>query len=121
MKRRNWWMALFAPQLVGQEQSTVMTQAEEYLASFDNVMGQSIRRRLKPANNQCPVCGTMAKPFTVPKAEKCYHFVSNMPSFRTPVTDIPACLPEWKLISISSAQNLVRCSHCSNSFVQDAE
>lgn len=105
MKRRSWWLALVAPQAAAQEKTHVMTRAEEYLASFDSVMGQSLRRRLKPANDQCPVCGTMAparKDQTV------------RDKFGAPVT---IRLPEgggevlcW----------ITRCTHCNAAFWQDS-
>lgn len=82
----------------------------------------TLRGRCKPANNQCPMCGTMASPFILPPPEKCVTYVSNMPIANgQPFFTEPACPPETKLLFAPYRQNLTRCHHCNNAFWQDAE
>jgi hypothetical protein len=130
VKRRWWFLALFSPQVVAQPRIVSMV-VDKYgntchnpsLTSEGNaVCPVPIPRIPKPANNQCPVCGTMAKAYLLPKAEKCYTFVSNMPtSSGWSGIDLPPCPPEWTLVSRPYTQNIACCEHCNNSFWQDAE
>lgn len=60
----------------------------------------------KPKNNRCPVCGTMAPPRKILKAQ-------CNPAGAT------VGIPEWP--SCGEGQNLTRCKRCNAAFWQDAE
>jgi rubredoxin len=72
--------------------------------SHENLLGTPWDTR-KPKNRECPVCGTMAKPYKT--IHDCFGPV-NMKDGSMKFVD---CEP----------QRLIRCERCSNAFFQDAE
>ena len=106
MKRRNWWMALFAPQVIAQQPKEaqrdsyedIISRLLEALASqrvIIDSLHRDIHEKPKPLNNQCPVCGKMADPY-----------------------DSYARVPGQ---DIKLASRITRCSHCNAAFWQDAD
>ena len=100
MKRRSWWMALFAPQAVAQG----LTAPSDIGPSRACTIPRSWCGKAKP--NECPVCGTMAKPYV--------RSVEGMNG-----ACFANCLP-WTINDLPKSQQ-IRCSHCNVSFWQDAE
>lgn len=74
----------------------VVTTTECKDAHCGNFEAVIVKPRRKPANGECPVCGTVAPKFT-------------------PIY--------WgnELDSMTPTANLIRCAHCSAAFYQDAE
>jgi hypothetical protein len=78
------------------------------IAAFFGV--QAVAQNQKPANGTCPVCATKAEPYK-----------------KTPGTDV-MCVKEVAEVGGLAIQTypcwpvkLIRCSHCSAAFYQDAE
>ena len=73
--------------------------------------------RLKPGkalNNQCPVCGTMAKPYKAnPPCGTFFDKQGNLKSYNSQVI----CGDDYK----TSPENLTRCLRCNAAFWQDSE
>ena len=65
-------------------------------------------KRTKPANGECPVCGTMAPPYILQSGEYMYY---------------DAQLDAWIDLSLAAhyRTRMISCSHCRVMFQQDAE
>ena len=97
MKRRLWFLALFAPQVQGQE----------IVATCYNPPPSKL---CKPENNVCPVCFTKADPFKK-RPDKAYVCQTVIDPKEGPTGSYECPKPDT---------NLTRCAHCSNAFFQDA-
>lgn len=73
-------------------------------------------QRVKPKNNECPVCGTMATPFTREKWAKDVN--SRYACAGTPAGSsmCSQATPED-----APKSNLIRCAYCSAAFWQDTQ
>lgn len=77
MNRRAWWTALLAACGVAKAQTDSVRDFEPMTtcASCIIVNGREVpvspNGKRKPVNNECPVCGTMAKPFKRPEDTQC--------------------------------------------------
>lgn len=116
MNRRNWWQSLLA--LFGgmaQAQRTgIATAAPE---SSVKLKGEW---KSKPANGQCPVCGTMAAPYKRSDTLKDRQASSACaPATITNGTTFAVC-GSWTIDDIPRKKE-VTCSHCRVKFEQDAE
>ncbi len=125
MRRRWWFLRLFAPQVVGQQATgIIMESVTNCMYGQDGRLvnsgcesksrgpdGKWVQRpvaphiavKLKPANNECPVCGTIAKPYL--REYEVLKFKSQGLIFT--VDEI-------------TKTDLTRCAHCSAAFWQDA-
>jgi hypothetical protein len=67
----------------------------------------------RPAlNNQCPVCGTMAKPYSGKRAFT-YPFCEG-------AQQLPPTKEMWEKCQDPPAQRIARCRHCNAAFWQNA-
>ena len=124
MKRRSWWMALFAPSAAAQ---TVITQGVPMPSPpsitwrdgqwiIDGKPMQGGGAPPKGINNHCPVCGTVAAPYI--------RDVSGMTGCAPAQCDLNggcfAVCRAWSVDDLPKSQE-IRCAHCNVSFWQDAE
>jgi len=121
MNRRNWWMALFAPQVVGQEKPNdgmpdpnkdmigFLRWAVKTLHVRIEIVEDKVLRKRKPANNECPVCGMMAKPLKAREVG-----MKNCVS-AAPDSTVIRCEPVYQ-----KYEAITRCAHCNVAFWQDA-
>jgi hypothetical protein len=99
MKRFRFIGALFGFGAAAQTDITERTQKSSTITPIANWIAGASN---KPANNQCPTCGTMAK---------AYYEIDPGGSICSDANGISPC----------KAQNLARCKHCNAAFWQDAE
>ena len=81
-----------------EKQKQINAKVAEILEDLRDSLAYILRKR-KPANGECPVCGTMAEKY---EAALCANFV---------IGEIAPC----------DTKRLVDCAHCRNAFWQDAE
>ena len=114
MKRRLWLLMPFAAQAQDFEQTktTGETVREVKIERGARQKATPIKR----ANNECPVCGTVASPYKRQPQPNCGD-----------ITLISVDLATSKLVYKSACEkpdkvpaNLTRCNHCNNAFWQDA-
>lgn len=88
----------------------------------------------KPANNECPVCGTIAAPFKLPPRSikpTCPTMGDDMGIAPNPpmatgidprkIFDCSLAEPTSAFVSCKYTEKLVRCKFCNNAFWQTAE
>lgn len=121
MKRRYWWMALFAPQAVAQE--NILEEKKAAIRYLDRMAKDHFE---PPVNNQCPVCGMMAKEFVRPTTTDS-HLTIDREAEAKWAKDHPGESKYWVTIippvptPYGPSFNLTRCKHCNAAFWQDAE
>jgi len=98
MKRRSWWAALFFPAVAAQSLPTISGTAGRKLA-----------------NNECPVCWTMAPPYI----RSVEGLTGCGPAECTPNGSCFAVCRPWTINDLPKSQQ-VRCKHCNVAFWQDA-
>jgi hypothetical protein len=81
------------------------------------------RCRSKPKNGECPVCGTVAAPFSAKEYEEQYCAFRSDTDRADDPDDIKTCAPDAvKTIKVKPQDMVfIRCSFCSAAFYQDAE
>jgi len=148
MKRRWWFLGLFAPQVVAQngmqfmgaysncqydgQTGRLLTPSCEHKSRdrngvwSDNPIPTRIPTGPRPANNECPVCGTMAAPYSIASVVKARNGMG--PCLGSPIgfADVNGistihanCVPSTEREIPKS--RMARCAHCSAAFWQDAE
>ncbi len=73
-------------------------------------------RNYKPVNGQCPVCGTMAEPYTPSLSDPPYNDMKCGPSPGDSNTSLSICTPVTE--SILPTSRRIDCAHCNNTFRQ---
>lgn len=115
MKRRVWWLALFAPQAVPQQrplkldENTVVSERAPVIAFLDP-KNNGFLGKTTLINNQCPVCGTMASPYKWQPENFCGDSIGIDEFGRAH----SLCERPAKVIP-----HLTRCEHCNAAFWQD--
>lgn len=110
MKRRYWWMAMFAPQAVAQQVKACVSKPAT---------------RCKPANNECPVCGTMAEEYTRQMQEDVGQDIDYEAEKKWDAEN-PGKTKAWMFVRparkypVGPRERLTRCKHCNAAFWQDA-
>lgn len=97
--------------------------------------GDLLVRKIKPANGECPCCGTVAALFVIdipvglPRcAQPMPQYMDNMgvtwegppPQYDGPHTEGVDCTSRVSMVSLRYDEAAVRCNFCNTLFVQDA-
>lgn len=115
MKRLSFLTALLGIG-VAKAQEMVLCGSSDPKVCTDILEAKKRHAKPKPANGECPVCGTMADPY---RPEKVTKWRDNCPPPPTPTSLVGCIGGGW--VDATPTARAVTCAHCRVLFQQEAE